>query len=91
MSGWPLQRRVWWQEAPRSPGATTAGKELPCCPHHSLGSPARCRLAAGILIVVAQLLMLPFDPNDHVATSTDPGYQIAGGIYMVGFCALMVA
>ena len=48
-------------------------------------------LVAGVLIVVAQLMMLPFDPNEHVATSTDPGYQIAGGVYMVGFCALMVA
>ncbi len=48
-------------------------------------------LAAGILIVAAQLMMLPFDPNEHVATSTDPAYQIAGGVYMVGFCALMVA
>jgi hypothetical protein len=48
-------------------------------------------LAAGILIVVAQLLMLPFDPKDHVATSTDPMFQIAGGVYMAGFLALMVA
>ena len=48
-------------------------------------------LVAGVLIVVAQLMMLPFDPNDHVATSTDPGFQIAGGIYMAGFAALMVA
>jgi hypothetical protein len=48
-------------------------------------------LTAGILIVVAQVLMLPFDPKDHVATSTDPVFQIAGGIYMVGFLALMVA
>ena len=36
-------------------------------------------------------MMLPFDLNDHVATSTDPQYQIAGGIYMAGFVALMVA
>ena len=48
-------------------------------------------LAAGVLIVVAQLLMLPFDTDAHVATSTDPQYQIAGGIYMLGFVALMVA
>jgi len=48
-------------------------------------------LAAGILIVAAQLLMLPFDPKDHVATSTDPQFQIAGGIYMLGFVALMIA
>jgi hypothetical protein len=48
-------------------------------------------LIAGVLIVVAQLLMLPFDLDDHVGTSTDPQYQIAGGIYMAGFAALLVA
>jgi hypothetical protein len=48
-------------------------------------------LVAGVLIIAAQLLMLPFDPNEHVATSTDPQYQIAGGVYMLGFVALMVA
>ena len=48
-------------------------------------------IAAGVLIVVAQLLMLPFDPKDHVATSTDPQFQIAGGIYMLGFVALLIA
>ncbi len=48
-------------------------------------------LIAGVLIIVAQLMMLPFDPNDHVATSTDPQFQIGGGIYMLGFVALMIA
>jgi hypothetical protein len=48
-------------------------------------------LLAGVLIIAAQLLMLPFEPNDHVATSTDPQYQIAGGVYMLGFVALLVA
>ncbi len=48
-------------------------------------------LAAGVLIVVAQLVMLPFDPDDHVATSTDPAFQFGGVVYMVGFCVLMLA
>jgi len=48
-------------------------------------------LIAGVLIIAAQLMMLPFDPNDHVATSTDPVFQLAGGVYMAGFCALLVA
>ena len=48
-------------------------------------------VAAGVLIVVAQLVMLPFDPDDHVATSTDPVLQIGGVIYLIGFCALMIA
>ena len=48
-------------------------------------------LAAGVLIVVAQLVMLPFDPDDHVATSTDPVFQVGGVVYLVGFCVLMLA
>src|SRR5215211_4450575 len=48
-------------------------------------------LIAGLLIIVAQLMMLPFDPKDHVPTSTDPVFQIAGGVYMVGFLTLMIA
>jgi hypothetical protein len=48
-------------------------------------------LVAGLLIIVAQLMMLPFDPKDHVPTSTDPVFQIAGGVYMVGFLALIIA
>jgi hypothetical protein len=47
-------------------------------------------VAAGVLMVVAQLVMLPFDPDDHVATSTDPVFQIGGVIYLIGFCALMI-
>jgi hypothetical protein len=48
-------------------------------------------LAAGVLIVVGQLMWLPFDPDDHVATSTDPVFQTGGVIYLVGFIALMLA
>jgi hypothetical protein len=48
-------------------------------------------LAAGVLMVGAQLVMLPFDPNDHVATSTDPVFQVGGVIYMAGFCVLLLA
>ena len=48
-------------------------------------------LTAGVLIVVAQLVMLPFDPDDHVATSTDPVFQTGGVIYLIGFIALMLA
>ena len=48
-------------------------------------------LAAGILIVLAQLIMLPFNPDDHVATSTDPAFQAGGVIYLAGFAALLLA
>ena len=48
-------------------------------------------VAAGLLMVVAQLVMLPFDPNEHVATSTDPVFQVGGVIYLLGFLALMLA
>ena len=48
-------------------------------------------LAAGALIVVAQLVMLPFDPNDHVATSQSPVFQAGGVAYLVGFVTLLFA
>jgi hypothetical protein len=48
-------------------------------------------LAAGTLIIVAQLLWLPFDPDEHVATGTDPVFQTGNVIYLVGFCVLMLA
>ena len=35
-------------------------------------------VAAGALMVVAQLVMLPFDPKDHVATTTAPAFRSAG-------------
>lgn len=47
-------------------------------------------LSAGILMVGAQLVMLPFDPKDHVATSTAPAFQIGGVFYLLGFFALML-
>jgi hypothetical protein len=55
-----------------------------------------CRLAgpfavsAGVLIVGAQLVMLPFDPKDHVATTTDLTFQLGGVAYFVGFVVLML-
>jgi hypothetical protein len=48
-------------------------------------------LAAGALIVVAQLVMLPFDPKDHVVTSQSLAFQVGGVIYLAGFCTLMFA
>ena len=47
-------------------------------------------VAAGVLMVGAQLVMLPFDPQDHVATTTAPAFQIGGVVYMAGFVALML-
>ncbi len=48
-------------------------------------------LTAGILMVGAQLVMWPFDPKDHEATSTDPVFQLGGVAYFLGFLALMVS
>ena len=48
-------------------------------------------IAAGGLITVAQLVMLPFDPKDHVATSQSGAFQVGGVVYMLGFLALMLA
>ena len=47
-------------------------------------------LSAGVLIVVAQLVMLPFDPKDHVATTTSPAFQFGGAAYFLGFVMLML-
>ncbi len=47
-------------------------------------------LAAGVLMVGAQLVMLPFDPKDHVATSTATQFQIGGVFYLAGFVALLL-
>ena len=48
-------------------------------------------LAAGALVVVAQLVMLPFDPKDHIATSQSVVFQVGGVIYLAGFCTLLFA
>jgi hypothetical protein len=47
-------------------------------------------LSAGVLMVGAQLVMLPFDPNDHVATTTARAFQIGGVAYLLGFVVLML-
>jgi hypothetical protein len=47
-------------------------------------------IGAAVAIVVAQAMMLPFDPNDHVATTQDPVFQIGGVLYLVGFFLLLV-
>jgi hypothetical protein len=47
-------------------------------------------IAAGTLIVGAQLVMLPFDPKDHVATTTARAFQLGGVAYFLGFVALLL-
>ena len=47
-------------------------------------------VSAGVLIAGAQLVMLPFDPKDHVATTTAPAFQFGGAAYFVGFVMLML-
>ena len=47
-------------------------------------------VAAGVLMVVAQLVMLPFDPKDHVATTTALAFQVGGLLYVLGFVTLML-
>ena len=48
-------------------------------------------LVAGLLIVFAQLAMLPFDPKDHVPTSQSVVFQGAGVVYLAGFVTLVFA
>jgi hypothetical protein len=47
-------------------------------------------LSAGVLMVGAQLVMLPFDPKDHVATTTAVQFQLGGVAYLLGFVMLML-
>jgi hypothetical protein len=47
-------------------------------------------IAAGTLIVGAQLVMLPFDPKDHVTTTTARAFQLGGVAYFLGFVALLL-
>jgi hypothetical protein len=47
-------------------------------------------VSAGVLIVGAQLVMLPFDPKEHVATTTALAFQLGGIAYFLGFVALML-
>ena len=48
-------------------------------------------LAAGSLLVVAEVAMWPFDPKDHLATTRNVVFQVAGAVYFVGFCLLVLA
>jgi hypothetical protein len=48
-------------------------------------------VVAGILITLAQLVMLPYDPKDHIRTSQSLGFQVGGAIFMAGFVALLLA
>ena len=41
-------------------------------------------------MVGAQLVMLPFDPKDHVATTTALAFQLGGVAYLLGFVVLML-
>jgi hypothetical protein len=47
-------------------------------------------IVAGTLMVGAQLVMLPFDPKDHVATTTARAFQLGGVFYLLGFVALLL-
>lgn len=51
----------------------------------------RLAVIAGILITLAQLVMLRYDPKDHIRTSQSVGFQIGGAIFMAGFVALLLA
>ena len=48
-------------------------------------------LTSGVLMVVAQLVMWPFDTDDHVATTQSVVFQVAGAVYFLAFCLLMLS
>jgi hypothetical protein len=47
-------------------------------------------IAAGVLMVGAQLVLSTFDMTQHIATSTNPLFQVTQVFYLLGFIALMV-
>ena len=47
-------------------------------------------IAAGTLMVGAQLILTTFDMSEHIATSTSPLFQVTQVFYLLGFFALMV-
>jgi hypothetical protein len=47
-------------------------------------------LATGALVTAAQLVMWPFDTDDHVATTQSVVFQLAGAAYFLAFCMLML-
>jgi hypothetical protein len=47
-------------------------------------------IAAGALMVGAQLVLSTFDMTEHIATSTNPLFQVTQVFYLLGFFALMV-
>lgn len=48
-------------------------------------------LTTGALMVIAQLVMWPFDTNDHVATTQNVVFQLAGVLYFISFCLLLLS
>jgi hypothetical protein len=78
----PLPSPTHLSHPEAAPGATQS-------PLARLGGPMA--LAAGALMTLAQLAMLPFDPKDHKATSQSIVFQVAGVAYLAGFCALLLA
>ena len=47
-------------------------------------------IAAGVLMVGGQLVLSTFDMTQHIATSTNPLFQVTQVFYLLGFIALMV-
>lgn len=48
-------------------------------------------IAAGILLVVGQVIWWPFDQRGNVATSQNDIFNVGSVIYLAGFCVLMFA
>jgi hypothetical protein len=54
-----------------------------------LGGPLA--VASGTLMIIAELVIFPFDTDDHVTTSRDVTFQVANAVYFIAFCLLMLA
>ena len=48
-------------------------------------------LTTGLLLILAQVVMWPFDTEDHVATTQSVVFQLGGVVYFVAFCLLLLS
>jgi hypothetical protein len=77
-------------DAHRSSESTTTSPDYSRSALSRLAGPLA--LAAGILMIVVELVILPIvDADDHEATSTNLVYRISGIAYFLAFCLLVLA
>ena len=76
----------------REPRADRSERSSRCRRNRSPGSPGPCALAAGVLLLIQQIVMASFlDRSNIEATMASPLYVPTAVAYFVAFCGLLVA